>query len=206
MCHDKVGGVTNSRFEIEVRSVLEADIPLLESQHVSGLLGDALDPTVKSFLKLRTLLPEEINTFRGILDWQEKDNLILAPTIYHKTQVVMRKITPTKMALVTDFPVCRTKRMIEAELRRLIDHGIPGKVIQSAIYFLTSWNTAIEVLSYVKKMLEEAGEDNEPLAKRSRKNQDKIGEIDIMDFDNDDEYPLNVGPSPKATKADDVGV
>ena len=44
--HDEVGGVTNGRFQIKVRSIAGVDIPRLDCLHVLGLLGDVLDPTV----------------------------------------------------------------------------------------------------------------------------------------------------------------
>ena len=134
--HDEVGGVTNGQFQIEVRSIVRMDVPLLELPHVSGLLGDTLDPTVNGSSTSRTPLLVEINTFRGLLDWSKRRDFILAPTIYHKTHGVNRNIAPTEMALVMDLPVCRTERMMESDLFLLIDYVIPGKVVQSAIHIL----------------------------------------------------------------------
>ena len=58
----------------------------------------------------------------------------------------------------------------------------------------------------MKRLLEEVGEGNRPSSKRGWKEQDKQGEINIIDFDNDDEYAPDAGPSQKATKSKDVGV
>ena len=76
----------------------------------------------------------------------------------------------------------------------------------SKIYFLSVWNSDCEQTLSMKRLLEEVGEGNRPSSKRGWKEQDKQGEINIIDFDNDDEYAPNVGPSPKATRADDMGV
>ena len=128
--HDNVGGVTNGQFQIKVRSVVGMEVPLLESPHVSGLLGDVLDPKVVGLSTSRTPSEGEINTFRGLLDWNKMQGYILAPTIYHKIHGVDRKITPTEMGLVMDLPVCRTERMKESDLGLLTDYVIPGKVVQ----------------------------------------------------------------------------
>ena len=107
MTHEAVGGVANGRFQIKVQSIGGVDIPLLETLHVLGLLGDALDPTVLDHLTLSALLLDKINTFRGTLDWRQKEDFILALSIYHKTHLVKQKITPTKMTLVMDLSVCQ---------------------------------------------------------------------------------------------------
>ena len=117
------------------------DVHLLELPHVSGLIGNALDPTVNGSSTSRTPLPNEINPFQGLLDWSKERDLILAPTIYHKTYGVNQKITPTEMALVMDLPVCRIDQMMESDLLLLTDYVIPGKVVQSAIHFLSVCNS-----------------------------------------------------------------
>ena len=54
--------------------------------------------------------------------------------------------------------------------------------------------------------MEEAGDGNQPVTKRVRK--EHVGEvdIDIEFFDHEDEHAPEVGPSQKATKGDDAGV
>ena len=100
------------------------------------MLVDVLDPRGRGCPQHgRITLPDEPNTFSGILEWKKRDDSILAPTIYSKTEGVMRRITTVEMAQVMDFPVCHTEQMKETELRLLIDGDIPGKVIQAAIYF-----------------------------------------------------------------------
>ena len=110
------------------------------------------------------------------------------------------------MALMMDLPVCRTKEMTELDLLLLTDYVIPRKIVQSAIYFLLVWNLDREQTLSVKRLLEEAGKENQPSVKQAWKEHDNQGEIDIMDYYNDDEYVPNVGPSQKATKGDDAGV
>ena len=96
--------------------------------------------------------------------------------------------------------------MMESDLCLLTDYVILGNVIQLAIYFLLVWNLDRKQPLTVKRLLEEAGEENWPSAKQARKEQDKQGEIYIMDFDNDDKYAPTVGLSQKATKVDDTWV
>ena len=77
------------------------------------------------------------------------------------------KITPTEMALVMDLPICHTKQMMESDLLLLIDSVIPEKVVQLAIYFLSAWNLHRKQMLSVKRLLDEAGEENQPLAKQA---------------------------------------
>ena len=185
------------------------EVPLVKSLHASALLVDVLDPKVSGLSTLRIPLEGEINTFRGLLDWNKRKGYILVPTIYkkeNKTHGVDRMITPTEMGLVMDLPVCRTEQMKESDLGLLTDYVIPGKVVQSAIHFLSNWDSDCEQPSSVKRLMEEAGDGNQPVTKRVRKEHEGEVDIDIEFFDHEDEHVPEVGPSQKATKGDDAGV
>ena len=43
MRHNAVGGVTDGKFYVEVRSVLGIELSNLPASHVAGVLGEALD-------------------------------------------------------------------------------------------------------------------------------------------------------------------
>ena len=132
---------------MEVHSFLGLKLLMTPLLHVSGMLVDVLDPQLPGCPKQHRIpVPDELNTFRGILDWKKKDDPILAPTIYSKTEGVKRKITTVEMAQVMDFSVCLTERMKGTNVRLLIEGDVQGKVIQGAIHFLARWNLRIKTL------------------------------------------------------------
>ena len=108
----------------------------------------------------------------------------MAPTIYSTTEGVKRKITTVEMAQVMDFPVCRTERMKETDLRLLIDGNVPGKVIQGAIYFLVQWKSGIETPMLVKRSLEDLEE--QPTSKRAKESNGPPP-LGVMMFDEEGE-------------------
>ena len=65
---------------------------------MSGILIDVLDPRLVGAAHGQIPALEGSNKFRGIFDWNKKDDSILAPTIYSKTEGVKRKITTVEMA------------------------------------------------------------------------------------------------------------
>ena len=102
--------MTNGRFKVEVWGLSGLELVLTHPPNVSGMLVDVLDPRERGCPKhSRIPLPDEPNTFHGILEWRKRDDSILAPTIYSKTEGVMRRITTVEMAQVIDIPVCRTE-------------------------------------------------------------------------------------------------
>ena len=150
--------------------------------HVSGMLVDVLDPRLHGSPIDRIPVVGEPNTFRGILDWKKREGSILAPTVFSKTGGVRRNLTTNEMAQVMDFPVCRTERMKETDLRLLIDGDVPGKVIQGAIYFLAQWNTGIETPTRVKRSIEEL---EQPSNKRG-KTSEGPPTLGVLRFDNEE--------------------
>ena len=66
--HEQVGGVTNGRFTVEVRSFLGCKVAMTPTPHVSGMLVDVLDLLLVGTALCQILALDELNTFRGILD------------------------------------------------------------------------------------------------------------------------------------------
>ena len=67
--HNKVGGVTNSCFKVDVHGISGLKLLMKPLQHVSAMLVAVLDPNVEICKrKQRPPLPEESNKFYGILD------------------------------------------------------------------------------------------------------------------------------------------
>ena len=147
--------------------------------HVSEMLVDVLDPRLVGTSLGQIPALNEPNTFRGILDWKKRDDCILAPTIYSTSEGVRRRITAVEMAQVMDFPVCRTERMKETDLRLLIDGDVPGKVIQGAIYFLVQWKSGIETPMLVKRSLEDS---EEQLTSKRAKASDRPPPLGVLMF------------------------
>ena len=195
--------------------------------HVLGMLVDVLDPRVPGASTNLTPVVGEPNTFQGILDWRKREGSILAPTVFSKTGGVRRNLTTNEMAQVMDFPVCRTERMKETDLSLLIDGDVPGKVIQGAIYFLAQWNSGIETPLRVKRSLEEweqpsnkrgkfseglpslgvlrFDEEEEEKGEEGRRAEEKVSDVQVLEFDDYDEVLVKEAASQKATRSDNVG-
>ena len=163
--HEQVGGVTNGRFDVEVRSSLGRKVVMTPPPHVSGMLVDVLDPYLVGVAHGQIPAVVNPNTFWGILDWKKRDDCSLAPTIFRTTAGVRRRIATVEMAQVMDFPVCRTERMKETDLSLLIDGDVPGRVIQGAIHFLARWKLRIETPPLVKRYIEDSEE--QPTSQRA---------------------------------------
>ena len=74
--HNEVGGVTNGKFCVEVRSVLGIELSRLPASHVAGVLGEALeDLTSGHAVDLPT--SGELNSFRGILSWAQQKQAVV---------------------------------------------------------------------------------------------------------------------------------
>ena len=90
ICHNEVGGVTNGRFKVEFHGLSGLKLVMTSPPHVSGMLVDVLDPLeIGCPQHGRIPLPEKLNTFCGLLDWRKRNDHILAPTIYSKTEGVI---------------------------------------------------------------------------------------------------------------------
>jgi hypothetical protein len=142
LCHTSLGGVTNGRFLVEVRtrSIPKRSVQLAPPS-VSGKLGEAL------YMKeggQNVPIGDigELNTASGILDWRhmKKGGKVKTPLIYYKIGWVERSMSVQEMARVLDFPVARTSRMTDKQLKILTDREIPGKVITASIFSLSTWN------------------------------------------------------------------
>ena len=176
--------------ELKVWGLSGLELALTHPPHVSGMLVDILDPREsKRSSRGRIPLPDEPNTFRGILKWKKRDDSILAPTIYSKTEGVMRRITTVEMAQVMDFPVCHTERMKETDVRLLIDGDVPGKFIQAAIYFVARWNLMITTPSRVKRSREVS--EVQVISKRPRM-QDEMKKEEGLVEDEEEEVEIEV--------------
>ena len=143
LLHDKVGGVTNGKFPVEVQTRTQPTSPVRTlPPSVSGKLGEALSEMEGGYEVLRGPKGER-NTASGILDWRhmKKGGKVKAPFVYCKSgEVVERTLTMQEQARVLDFPVSRTGRMTDRQLKILTDIEITGKIITASIFFLTTWN------------------------------------------------------------------
>ena len=143
LLHDKVGGVTNGKFPVEVQTRTQPTSPVRTlPPSVSGKLGEALSEMEGGYEVLRGPKGER-NTASGILDWRhmKKGGKVKAPFVYCKSGVVVeRTLTMQEQARVLDFPVSRTGRMTDRQLKILTDIEITGKITTASIFFLTTWN------------------------------------------------------------------
>jgi hypothetical protein len=137
-----LGGVTNGRFMVEVRtrSIPTRPVQLIPPS-VLGKLGVAL--SMKEGGRNVPIRDNgELNTASGILDWRhmKKGGKVKTPSIYYKIGGVERSMSVQEIARVLDFPGTRTSRMTDKQIKILTDSEIPGKVITASIFFLTTWN------------------------------------------------------------------
>ena len=116
--HDTVGGVTDGRFVIDVCTrrgvVWNSELP----PTVTGKLGDALGKAVTEGKQVHCPHPreDEPNTWRGLLTWGKRRDVVVADSVFNKKGSVKRNITPKEWGRVLDFPECKTQRMTESEL------------------------------------------------------------------------------------------
>jgi hypothetical protein len=142
LCHTELGGVTNGRFTVEVRSRCEltSSVQVLPPR-VSGKLGEALS-MMEGGRNVALGNKGDSNTASGILDWRhmKKAGKVKTPSIYYKDGGVERTISVQEMTRILDFPGTRTRQMTDQQLKILTDTEIPGKIIYASIYFLSTWN------------------------------------------------------------------
>ena len=65
--HHEVGGVTDGRFSVEVRSVVGSVLSQFWVSHVAGVLGEALDELTTSHQLVDLPSSGQLNPLRGIL-------------------------------------------------------------------------------------------------------------------------------------------
>ena len=119
--HEQVPEITNGRFNVEVCSFMGWKVVQTPPPHVSEILVDVLYPWIEGCAHRQIPAIDEHNTFWGILDWNKKDDSILAPTIYRTTEGFRQEITTVEMAQVMDFPFFCTDQMKETDLRMYMD-------------------------------------------------------------------------------------
>ena len=128
IAHQEVGGVTDGRFEVEIRTIIGTSLVLRSAPSVSGILGEAMDSMLPGRV---TAAPKagQANTCRGILKWNDRYKTVIASSVFVPGMGVKRKITEKEMGRVFDYPANRTEVMTAEQLDRLTSSDIPGKVV-----------------------------------------------------------------------------
>jgi hypothetical protein len=221
--HDEVGGVTNGKFQVDIRSrnCPQPIVPFYPPG-VSSKLGSALGGLENG--REVNEPPEEgkLNSAAGILEWKNRSGEIHTTTVFRPGKGVLRKMTVREKGRVLDFPDTRTMRMTDEEINILIGSEIPGKVVTASMYFLTTWPTASKREREIS-----GGECEERTTKRSRshpmepssKSQgapvvvETVSEDDEAVADKEEENYANDWEDPsaehirdKATRADNAGI
>ena len=95
--HDEVGGVTNGKFEVEVRSLVGIELSHRPVSHVAGALGEALDELTPG-CRVDLPIAGALNSFRGVLSWaQRKKGCVIAKCVFHPGGAVRRKVSNQEM-------------------------------------------------------------------------------------------------------------
>ena len=101
--HQEVGGVTDGKFDVEIRTIIGTSLDLRSAPSVSGILGEAMDSMIPGRV---TAAPKagQANTCRGILKWNDRYKPVIASSVFVPGMGVKRKITEKEMASRTTFP------------------------------------------------------------------------------------------------------
>ena len=136
--HHDVGGVTDGRFHVEVRARIGLSVERLPAPSVPAVLGEALSDVTSGGQVISKPEKNQSNSYRGILQWTSRTHTITASSIYHPDRALKRKITPKEMCRIFDYPTNRTGIMTDQQIKILTSTDKPGKVVQDAIYFLST--------------------------------------------------------------------
>ena len=131
--HDSVSGVSDGLFQVVVfhRPGVEASWSL--PPMISNVLQDALDPTIRGYYNVpKRPSPEEgqLVTFRGLVQWDQRHERIIAPIIYHDGGIERVMSVREKTS----------NKMTEEQLELLTKTVIPGKVYYAGAFCITSYH------------------------------------------------------------------
>jgi hypothetical protein len=133
--HSSLGGVTDAIFSCFLVSKVAEDCEWqLTLKGIKTTLCQAVDPTnggrTVKVPEVEGNSPDELgNTGKGLLQWHRRFGKVIVPTVYSKDMWAERRLTDFEMADVLDLPGTLRKRLNAAQLGKVKNMGVPGKVV-----------------------------------------------------------------------------
>ena len=141
--HDVLGGVSNASSRLYCANrIAEEEITLESPKGLPTNLCQVLQPATELKVFKWVAIPEEgsTNTGKGLLNWKDRFDEVVAPSVYSKAKWVSRKMTMNEAASVLDFPNTRVDVMTDLELQRLTKSELPGKILVAGLEQLRIMN------------------------------------------------------------------
>ena len=131
--------MTEGKFQVEVCARISWPVERLRPPRVSAVLGEALSNTTSGRRETSKPEADQPNSYRGILQWRARTRKIIAYSLFHRDGAV-EKIYSKRNVLYIQLPYKLYKIMTDQEIKILTSTDTPGKVVQDAIFFLsTQW-------------------------------------------------------------------
>jgi hypothetical protein len=140
--HNKVGGVTTGRYWIGVG--VRSDQQLVTWDPTSRAVPDTLSQIIDQKLGGRRtgkIAPSNHclrNTALGLLQWEDRFQNVIVPTVYSKSHWTPRKLSNKELTDALDIPATIARKANPKVLKRLTSLSTPGKIISYVLNGLTS--------------------------------------------------------------------
>ena len=174
--HAVLGGVTNASYRLwSVSRGLTTTVVYEPPQGLPTTLNQVLIPqteldSVERFKWVKRPAMHQLNTGMGILNWSDRFESVIAPSVFRLPSWLQRKMTTHELASALDFPTTRIDVMTTQELEGLTKTELPGKIFVAALEQLrvTSERTYSKAESDRKRRLGIAAFAAQPMGKRRR--------------------------------------
>ena len=101
---------------------------------VKATLAQVIDTTIgrKKFYLGSEVKMGQLNTYKGLLEWNERFGKVVVPTVYLKDQWVQQHLEDKELATLLDIPGSRTLNLDKESMKRLGKMNLPGKIFNCA--------------------------------------------------------------------------
>ena len=136
LSHAELGGV--STLQVKWCFCYKSDIVRWSWSNPGGgvkaTLAQIIDTTIggKKFCLDSDVKMGQLNTYRGLLKWNNRFGKVLVPTVYSKDQWVQRYLEDKELATLLDVPGSRTQGLDKESMKRLGNINLPGKIFNCA--------------------------------------------------------------------------
>ena len=137
LAHQKLGGATNGRFQVEWAQRIGSPTPDFKLPPGHKItLGNVVTARDWSGSEAAEPKEEEVNTAKGVLHWKWKFSHVVVPHLNAKLGWVKRYLSAKELGACLDFPGTRAALLSEEELKILARTELPGKLFTASLWFL----------------------------------------------------------------------
>ena len=101
---------------------------------VKATLAQVIDAIIegKKFCLGSEVKMGQLDTYKGLLEWNERFGKVVVPTVYLKDQWVQRHLEDKELATLLDIPGSRTLNLDKESMQRVGEMNLPGKIFNCA--------------------------------------------------------------------------